>query len=166
MILLDNPIPRDWFDWSNFTIGLAGLALTLWAVSQATGAKKAATEARKAVYHRNAADAMVEIVHIAKQLNTSVSFGLWAEASMRMRDLVFRIPKDREEFAIFLASDADKLRNVELNCVRWAADILVHGKFPFSAAEKNDLFKETLNTVQELSAIQGRLRRMLDQEEK
>ncbi len=85
---------------------------------------------------------------------------------MQMRELVFRIPKVREEFASFLASDGDKLRKVESNCIRWAANILVHGRFPLSAAEKDDLFSETLDTGRELNAIQGRLRRMLDQEEK
>ena len=47
------------------------MVLTVGAIWQATGAKKAATEARQAVYRRNAADAMVEIVRIAEQLNTS-----------------------------------------------------------------------------------------------
>ena len=159
-------ILHDWFDLSNARVGVAGLILTFGAIWQATGAKKAATEARKAVYRRNAADAMMEIVRIAEQLNTSVLYELWVEASMQMRELVFRIPRDREEFASFLASDGDKLRKVESNCIRWAADILVHGKFPLRAAQKNDLFNETLNTVQELSSIQGRLRRTLDQEEK
>jgi hypothetical protein len=142
-----------------------GLAFTLWAVRQATGAKRAAIEARKAVYRRNAADAMVEIVRIAEQLNTSVLYERRVEASIQLRELVFRIPKDREEFARFLGSDGDKLINVESSCKRWA-DFLVQGEFPLNAAEKRILFSETLNTVQELSAIQGRHRRMLDQEEK
>jgi hypothetical protein len=59
-------ILHDWFDWSNAGVGVVGLAFTLWAVRQATGAKRAAIEARKAVYRRNAADAMVEIVRIAE----------------------------------------------------------------------------------------------------
>jgi hypothetical protein len=109
---------------------------------------------------------MVEIVRIAEQLNASVLYEQLPEASMQMRELVLRIPIVREEFASFFASDADKLRNVESNCIRRAADIRVHGRFPLSVAEKSDLIKETLNAVQELSAIQGRLRRMLDQEEK
>ena len=111
-------------------MGGVGLLLMIVAVIQATGAKKAATEAREAVYRRNAVDVMEEIVRIAEQLNSSISYEHWGEASMQMRELVFRIPKAREEFASFLASDADKLKNVESNCVRWAADIRVHGRFP------------------------------------
>jgi hypothetical protein len=54
---------------------------------------------------------------------------------------------------------------VELSCNRWA-DFLIQGEFPLSAAEKQYLFKKTFATVQELSAMHGRLRRMLDREEK
>jgi hypothetical protein len=158
-------ILHDLFDWSNSGVGAVGLGLTLWAIRQATGAKKAAIQARKAILRRNAADAMVEIVRIAEQLNTSVLYERRVEASIHLRELVFRIPKDREEFSNLLASDANKLRNVELSCKRWT-DFLIQGEFPLSAVEKKYLFNETLNTVQELCAIQGRLRRMLDQEGK
>ena len=156
---------HDFFDWSNSGVGVAGLALTLGAIWQATGAKKAAKEARNAVSRRNAADAMVEIVRTAEQLSTSVLYERRVEASIQLRELVFRIPKEREEFAGLLAADADKLKNVESKCKLWA-DFLVHGEFPLNAADKRHLFNETLNTVQELSAIQGRLRRVLDQEDK
>jgi hypothetical protein len=158
-------ILRDLFDWSTAGIGVAGLALTVGAIWQATGAKKAATEARKAVYRRNAADAMVDIVRIAEQLNTSVLYERQVEASIQLRELVFRIPKDREEFANHLASDIDRLRYVESSCRRWA-DSLGQGEFPLSTAAKRELFNETLHTVQELSAIQGRLRRKIDEEVK
>jgi hypothetical protein len=40
-------ILHDLFDWSNSGVGLAGLALTVGALWQATGAKRAVTEARK-----------------------------------------------------------------------------------------------------------------------
>jgi hypothetical protein len=35
-------ILHDWFDWSNASVGVSGLALTIAAIWQATGAKKAA----------------------------------------------------------------------------------------------------------------------------
>jgi len=108
---------------------------------------------------------MVDIVRIAEQLNTSVLYERRVEARVQLRELIFRIPKDREEFAAFLALDADKLREVESNCRRWV-DFLGIGEFPLDAAAKRYLFNETLNTVRELNAIQGRLRRMLDQEER
>ncbi len=158
-------IVHDLFEWSNAAVGVAGLALTVGAIWQATGAKKAARAAKEAVHQRSATDAMADIVRIAEQLNTSVLYERRVEASIQLRELVFRIPKDREEFANFLASDADRLKSVESICRRWA-DFLVQGEFPLNAAEKKYLFNETMNTVQELSAIQGRLRRKLDQGEK
>jgi len=158
-------ILHDLLDWTNSGVGVAGLALTAGAIWQATGAKNAANAARDAVYRRNAADAMVEIVRIAEQLNTSVLYERRVEASIQLRELVIRIPKDREEFARFLASDSDKLKDVESNCRRWA-DFLLQGEFPLNTDEKKHLFNETLNTVQELSAIQGRLRRVLGQGDK
>jgi len=42
------------FDWTNSGVGLAGLALTVGAIVQATSAKKAATEARDAVRYHDA----------------------------------------------------------------------------------------------------------------
>ena len=158
-------MPHDLFDWTNLGIGAAGLALTFGAIWQATGAKRAAKEARRAVYHRNAADAMVEIARVAEQLNMSVLYERRVEASLQLRELVLRIPRDREEFADYLESDADKLREVETNCKLWA-EYLGQGEFPLGIAAKKRLFNETLTTVQDLSAIQGRLRRRIDQEEK
>jgi hypothetical protein len=108
---------------------------------------------------------MMEVVRIAEQLNTSVLYERSVEARIQLRELVFRIPRDREEFTDILGSDADRLKQVESSCKRWA-DFLIQGDFPISTTEKQYLFKETLNTVRELSAIHGRLRRMLDREEK
>ncbi|MGA2251443.1 hypothetical protein [Terracidiphilus sp.] len=156
---------HDLFDWTNSGVGVAGLALTAGAIWQATGAKKAAIDAKNSVYQRNVANAMVEIVRIAEQLNISVLYERHTEAGIQLRELMFRIPRDREEFADILAADADRLRNVESSCRRWA-DFLGTGQFPLNAEAKKLLISETLNTVQELSAIQGRLRRMIDGEEK
>lgn len=153
----------DWFDWTAGSASIAGLGYAWWASRQATGAKRAAEEAREAVYRRNAADAMVEIVRVAEQLSTSILYERRIEATMQLRELLFRIPKEREEFAVLLASDADKLRDVESSCKLWA-DFLGRGEFPLNASEKRHLFNETLSAVQELSAIQGRLRSAIDQE--
>jgi len=158
-------ITHDLFDWTNSGVGIAGLAVTIGALLQAAGAKQAAREAKQAVYRRNAADAMVDIVRVAEQLSTSILYERRVEASIQLRELLFRIPKDREEFAVLLAADADRLRIIESSCKLWA-DFLGQGEFPVSSSEKKNLFTETLSVVQELSAIQGRLRRAIGQEEK
>ena len=108
---------------------------------------------------------MVDIVRFAEQLNASVLYERRADAALQLRELIFRIPKDREEFANYLGSDAHKLREVEANLNAWA-DFLGPGTFPLSPVAKKYLFGGTLNAVKELSAIQGRLRRVLDQEGK
>jgi cytosine/uracil/thiamine/allantoin permease len=68
MLFVNAPIPRDWFDWSNASVGIVGLGLTLWAVRQATGAKVAATEAREAIRQREASDSFSELGALAGDL--------------------------------------------------------------------------------------------------
>jgi cytosine/uracil/thiamine/allantoin permease len=69
MILLETPIPRDWFDWSNACVGVVGLALTLWAVWQAKGAKAAAQSAEKSVTRHNAEVDFGSLTRMAKELH-------------------------------------------------------------------------------------------------
>jgi hypothetical protein len=150
-------ILHDWFDLSNAGVGVAGLGLTLLAVRQATGAKRAATEAREAVHHRNAADAFAEIVRLAEQFATWVECERRAESVVQARELVVRIAASRGEYGRFLSSDGASLKRVGASCQR-LADFLSQGEFPFSAAAKKNLFSETLRIVQDLNAILGRLR--------
>jgi dsDNA-binding SOS-regulon protein len=157
-------ILHDLFDWSNAGVGGVGLLLTIAAIVQATGAKRAAREARQAVYHRNAADSFSEIVRLAEQFATWVECERRAEAVVQVREIVLRLARDRGEFDRFLASDADKLKDVESNCQR-LADMLGQEEFPLSSSAKRDLFRDTLMIVQELSAVLGRVRAKGDQEE-
>jgi len=161
--MLAGMIPRDWFDWTNFGVGSVGLVLTLWAVRQATGAKQAATEARKAVHQRNAADSFAEIVRLAEQFATWVECERRAEAVVQVRELVLRMAHMRGEFGRFLSFDADTLKSVESSCQR-LADFLAQGEFPVSSATKAELFGETLRIVQDLSAVLGRVRARTEQE--
>jgi hypothetical protein len=131
--------------------------LTLWAVAEATKAKEAAKQARKAVFHRNAADSFTEILRFAEQFATWVECERRAEAVVQIREIVLRLARDRGEFDRFLGSDGDKLVEVESNC-KIMADFLSRGEFPFGAAAKRDLFNETLRIVRDLSEVLGRLR--------
>jgi len=87
MILLDNPISRDWFDWSNAGVGVVGLGLTLWAVAQATGAKAAAQRAEKSVRRHNAEVDFASLARMAKELHSYVEGGMMSEARLRTTDL-------------------------------------------------------------------------------
>jgi hypothetical protein len=165
MILFDNPIPRDWFDWSNAGVGVVGLAFTLWAVWQATGAKKAATEAREAIWQREASDSFSELGALAGELVQLLQFERPNEAAVRARDLVTRIPRDRARFVRFLAADSDKLKAVEVAFQKLALQLSAPGFL-----EKKDEFRlavqEVLGANSVLSEIYGRLLARLDEEEK
>jgi hypothetical protein len=87
MFLPDNPIARDWFDWSNASVGLIGLAFTLWAVWQATGAKKAAENAEHSVKRHNAEVDFGSLTRMAKELHGYVEGGRMSEARLRTTDL-------------------------------------------------------------------------------
>lgn len=157
-------ILHDLFDWSNSGVGVAGLALTVGAIWQATGAKKAAREARQAVYHRNAADSFAEIVRLAEQFATWVECERRAEAAVQVREIVLRLARDRGQFDRFLASDTDMLRDIESRC-RILADYLGKAEFPVGSRAKREMFNQTLWIVTELSGILGRIRGRIERED-
>jgi hypothetical protein len=87
MLSLNASIPRDWFDWSNAGVGLVGLALTLWAVGQAKGAKVAAQRAESSIRRHNAAADFGSFARMAKELHGYVENGKMSEARLRTTDL-------------------------------------------------------------------------------
>jgi len=149
-------ILHDWFDWSNAGVGVVGLAFTLWAVWQATGAKKAATEAREAVYQRNAADALEEIVKLAEQISESLLLEWPSVAAVRARDLVARIPRDRARFERFLAADSDRLKALE-SIFQQLAIRLSSSRFLDGKDEPQRTIQEVFDAQRDLNALYGRL---------
>ncbi|HTW81623.1 MAG TPA: hypothetical protein VME23_18900 [Terracidiphilus sp.] len=158
-------ILHDWFDWSNSGVGVTGLALTVGAIWQATGAKNAAREAREAVHQRNAADSFAEIMRLAEQFTTWVECERWAEAVVQIREISLRLARDKGEFSRFLDSDADKLEEVESDC-RKLAGLLHGGAFPLGSRAKRDLFNDSLAIAHEISGILGRIRARAEMEGK
>jgi len=155
----------EWFDWTSGAASLAGCGYAWWASRQATGAKRAAKEARNAVLQHNAADAFAEIVRISEQCATWVECERPAEAVVQLREIVLRLARDRAEFDHFLYADTDKLKSVLSRCQR-LADLLTQEPFPFSVAAKREQSSETMLIVQELSAVLGSVRARIDLEEK
>lgn len=154
---------HDWFDWTNSGVGATGLVVTFAALMFAKGAKKAATEAREAVYQRNAADAFSEIVRHAEQLATWVECERWAEAAVVAREIALQLARDRGEFARFLGSDKRWLQNVELSCDSMCKQCKLQSVDPdFKAV----LMAESLAIVKDLSSILGRIRARAEKEEK
>jgi predicted alpha/beta hydrolase len=155
---------HDLFDWTNAGVGAAGLALTAGAFWQATGAKKAAQEARDAVWKREAASSLAEIERIAAEFAVWVELERPKEAAVRGRDLAARIPRDRARFERFLNGDSDKLRLLESVYADLAVQV-------FSTAFLEDKGKlqaaiEDVNAAnRELNEVYGRLLGRLDEEE-
>jgi hypothetical protein len=89
-------ILHDLFDWSNSGVGVAGLALTVGAIWQATGAKKAAQDARHAVYRRNASDDLRRLERLATGLLTAIETEEYDLASHEARDLISECVNVRE----------------------------------------------------------------------
>jgi hypothetical protein len=149
-------ILHDWFDWSNSGVGIAGLGLTLWAVWQATGAKRAATEAREAVYQGNAVESLEEIVKLAEQISESLLLEWPSVAAVRARDLVARIPRDRARFERFLAADSDTLKALE-SIFQQLAIRLSSARFLEGSDEPQRTIDEVFEAKRELNAVYGRL---------
>jgi hypothetical protein len=115
MILLDNPIPRDWFDWSNAGVGIVGLAFTLWAVWQATGAKEAARRAEQSVIRHNAEVDFSSLMRMAKELHGYVEGGMMHEARLRTTDLRSELALAIRLHEVFLGEQLNLLKEKQLD---------------------------------------------------
>jgi hypothetical protein len=156
-------IPRDWFDYTNFAVGTGGLLLTVWAVIAARGAKKAATEAREAIWQRQASDAFFELAAIADRVSELVQLEVSPEAAVRVRDLLARIPKDRARFEGFLGGDSVKLLALESRYQELAGKLAAPGVWEDSEGRRM-VTDSALGASRELSEICGRLLKRQDEE--
>jgi hypothetical protein len=152
---------HDPFDWTNAVIGAAGFVLTVGTLFQAIGAKKAAEQARGAVLKREASDSFLELGGLAKSLAELLSLERLTEAAVRARDLVDRIPLDRERFGAHLGADSDKLKEIETVFQNIAIRVS-SVRFPEEKGEVDKAVGEVLRVSGELGAINGRLLRSLD----
>lgn len=102
-------ILHDWFDWSNATVGVAGLALTAAALWQAAGAKSAAREAAAAVLGRSASEDLRGLERLASSVLSAIESEQFGLASYRSRDFIAECPKVREHHRGRLGTDGGKL---------------------------------------------------------
>jgi hypothetical protein len=84
-------ILHDLFDWSNAGVGAVGLILTVGAIWQATGAKRAAQDARKAVYRRDASDDVKRLERLASGLLTAIETDQFDLASHQAKGFYLRV---------------------------------------------------------------------------
>jgi hypothetical protein len=156
-------ILHDLFDWTNSGVGVAGLALTVGAVWQATGAKKAAEEAKEAIWQRDASDSFSELGKLAGELVQLLQLQRPNEAAVRVRDLLALIPRNRARFERFIAGDTDRLKAMESMFQKLAVQLSAP-----SFMEKKDELEAAIGAVLEanrdLSTVHGRLLSRLDRE--
>jgi len=101
---------HDLFDWVNAVVGGVGLLLTVLAIVQATGAKKAAERAEKGVQRHNAEVDFNSLARIAKELHGYVESGSMHEARLRTTDLRIDLAVALKRHEAFLGSRASDLR--------------------------------------------------------
>ncbi|MDE3148813.1 MAG: hypothetical protein KGL37_05025 [Acidobacteriota bacterium] len=149
---------HDWFDWTNASVGVAGLALTMGAIWQATGAKSAAREARQAVYRRNASDDVKRLERLASALLTAIETDQFELASHLAREFFMECSNVREHHRARLGRIGGKLE-VAIELVRAISRELQAG------AEKNFLIDIAQKIAGDMSTLGGVLSRNLEAEE-
>jgi hypothetical protein len=156
-------ILHDLFDWSNASVGVAGLVLTLWAVWQATGAKKAAESAENSVRRHNAEVDFASLARMAKELHGFVESGMIAEARLRTTDLraelALAIPNHRS----FVGAHLTALRKKQVDLVL-VADGLNRGSDTLTRSERIRLLGMTGAILEVLAGQCGELRSNVERE--
>lgn len=150
-------ILHDWFDWSNAGVGVAGLGLTAGAVWQATGAKKAAKEARQAVYRRNALDDVDRLHRLAFSLLTAIETEQYDLASHQARDFISECLNVREHHRARLGSSGGKL-DVAFVLVRSISRELQRG------TKQDHLIESAQRLVGDIGSLTGLLSRKSEEE--
>jgi len=164
MILLDTPIPRDWFDWSNAGVGPVGLAFTLWAVWQAKGAKAAAQSAEKSVTRHNAEVDFGSLGQKAKELHGYVESGRMPEARLRTTDLRSELAVAIRHHAVFLGAQLSHLREKQID-LKLITDGLNRKTEDLSQSERIRLLKITGEIMDALAGQCGELRSSVERGE-
>ncbi len=141
----------DWFDLMAGGASIVGLGYAWWASRQATGAKAAAEAARRAVYHRNAADEVARLTRIAEGILTAIESEQYSLASYHSRDFIALAPRIRQDHDSWLGANGVKLE-VAIGLAREIAQHLLTG------VGQSDL-EGARRVVVEMSSLEGVLRR-------
>lgn len=151
-------VAHDWFDWTNSGIGVAGLALTVGAIRQATGAKRAAIEARDKISRRDASDEIVRIERLTWRLQDALQSGQNELFSHIAHEFITECSRTRERYRRILGVGAGNKLDSAISTVRWTAKALHQGARPGD-------FLDDLGTVAgDLSSVIGWLGRRMDEE--
>lgn len=154
---------HDWFDWTNAGVGAAGLVLTVGALWQATGAKKAAQLAGKNVRQHVAEVDFESLMRLAKELHASVEDGRLAEARLRTTDLRSDLAVAIRHHAGFLGASAERLKEKQFD-LKLVTDGLNREGIVLSLTERNRLLGITGAILEVLAAQCGEFRSDMETE--
>jgi hypothetical protein len=163
MILFDNSIPRDWFDWTNASVGGVGLLLTIVAIVQATGAKAAAHMAGKSVQRHNAEVDFGTLTRLATELHGYVEAGRLSEARIRTSDLRSEMAVAIPHYKLFLGAKADLLKEKQVD-LALVSDGLNRVAGEMSESERVRLLRITGAILEMLAGQCGELRSSVEKE--
>ena len=149
---------HDLFDWSNAGVGVAGLALTVGAIWQATGAKIAAREARKAVYQRNSAEELGSVRDLAFDLLNALQAERYELALHIVGRFIAACGSARERHRGFLGSEGGKLE-LAVDLVATASQKMQPG------ADRINLIADAQRVVKLVSSVKGVLDRGIEEEQ-
>ncbi len=87
---------------------IAGLGISIWTLAMATGARRAANEAREAVRKGNAAEELANLSRIADEFLSHVEADQIAAAMVRARDLLSATSLASRRWGRFLSADSEE----------------------------------------------------------
>lgn len=149
-------VAHDWVDWTDFGLGWLGLALTLWAVRQATGAKQAAKNTARSLLRHTAAADFEALMRSAKELHGYVQQGSMAEARMRTTDMRMDLAAAVKQHSRFLKEEAANLQQKQLD-LKLIAEGLNRTPGRLSHSEKTRLLGITGAILEMLAELHGQL---------
>jgi hypothetical protein len=148
---------HDSFDWSNAGVGVIGLLLTVGAIVQATGAKRAALAASLAVYRRNAKDDVERLHRLASELLTAIEASQFELALHKAHDFVVECPGVREHHRGRLGREGGRL-DLSYDLIAKVSRLLTSPK------DRLNLVPDVQRVVRDMSGLAGILNREIDEE--
>jgi hypothetical protein len=147
----------DLFNIIGGVASLFGLVISVWTLIVAQSARKAALEAKEAVYEGSAAEELHLLTRLANDFLNSVQNDRTAEGLVRSRDLIAGIALSKQRWSRFLDKGSrTKLEKASLQ-IRIAARVLATKGAPDNDKEKERLIEIADEIVNLLGTEAGKL---------
>jgi hypothetical protein len=146
---------RDSYDWLNLLLAVVGFGLTIVAIFQATGAKRAATGAREAVWRRTASAEFQRLANLGAQLDFYAKYEKRVETAAINSILRPAYSEARRNFESELATASKKdLDEIELSLNNFSNWLTTEEAFE---AHLQDIKTSAAASTAALSGLAGQL---------